>query len=123
MRPSTYAGHTVDWWVPLALLGLVTAAIAYTSGIAGIRRLGSRVASFVALTEVLAGVAWAWVLLSELPGPVQLVGGLLILAGVVAVKLGERETSHAGTDPSRAGLSRDRGPTSGRPVVARTPRG
>ncbi len=92
----TYAGHTVDWWVPLALLGVVTAAIAYTSGIAGIRRLGSRVASFVALTEVLAGVAWAWVLLSELPGPVQLVGGLLILAGVVAVKLGERETSHAG---------------------------
>ncbi len=92
----TYAGHTVDWWVPLALLGLVTAAIAYTSGIAGIRRLGSRVASFVALTEVLAGVAWAWVLLSELPGPVQLVGGLLILAGVVAVKLGERETSHTG---------------------------
>ena len=119
----TYAGHTVDWWVPLALLGLVTAAIAYTSGIAGIRRLGSRVASFVALTEVLAGVAWAWVLLSELPGPVQLVGGLLILAGVVAVKLGERETSHAGTDPSHAGLSRDRGPTSGRPVDARTPRG
>jgi drug/metabolite transporter (DMT)-like permease len=93
----SYAGRTVEWWVPLVLLGVVTAAISYTSGIAGIRRLGSRVASFVALTEVLAGVAWAWVLLSELPGPVQLVGGLLILAGVVAVKLGERETSHAGS--------------------------
>ena len=33
---------------------------------------------------------WAWLLLDELPRPVQLLGGLLILAGVVAVKLGER---------------------------------
>ena len=85
-----YAGATVAPWVPLLLLGLVTAAIAYTTGIAAIRRLGSRLASFVALTEVLAGVLWAWLLLDELPRPVQLLGGALILAGVVAVKLGER---------------------------------
>jgi drug/metabolite transporter (DMT)-like permease len=69
---------------------LVTAAIAYTTGIAAIRRLGSRLASFVALTEVLSGVVWAWLLLDEFPGALQLLGGGLILAGVVAVKLGER---------------------------------
>jgi drug/metabolite transporter (DMT)-like permease len=90
--PVEYAGSTVSWWVPLLLLGLVTAAIAYTSGIAAIRRLGSRLASFVALIEVVAGVVWAWVLLDELPRPVQLLGGLLILLGVVGVKLGERAT-------------------------------
>ncbi|SDO29281.1 Threonine/homoserine efflux transporter RhtA [Nocardioides szechwanensis] len=84
------AGATVAWWVPLVLLGVVTAAIAYVSGIAASRRLGSRVASFVALIEVVAGVLWAWLLLDELPRTIQLVGGLLILAGVVAVKLGER---------------------------------
>jgi drug/metabolite transporter (DMT)-like permease len=88
-----YAGATVAPWVPLALLALVTAAIAYTTGIAAIRRLGSRVASFVALSEVLSGVLWAWLLLDELPRPVQLVGGVLIVAGVVAVKLGERSVS------------------------------
>jgi drug/metabolite transporter (DMT)-like permease len=88
--PVDYAGVTVAPWVPLALLGLVTAAIAYTTGIAAIRRLGSRLASFVALTEVLSGVVWAWLLLDELPGALQLLGGALILAGVVAVKLGER---------------------------------
>ena len=32
---------------------------------------------------------FAWLLLDELPRPVQLLGGLLILAGVVGVKLGE----------------------------------
>ncbi|MFA6576242.1 MAG: EamA family transporter [Nocardioides sp.] len=89
-RSVSMAGSTVAWWVPLLLLGVVTAAIAYVAGIAASRRLGSRVASFVALIEVVAGVLWAWLLLDELPRTVQLVGGLLILAGVVAVKLGER---------------------------------
>ena len=87
---TSYAGHAVDWWVPVLALGLVTAAIAYTTGIAAGRRLGSRLASFVALLEVLAGVGFAWLLLGELPRTIQLIGGLLILAGVVAVKMGER---------------------------------
>ncbi|WP_182523806.1 EamA family transporter [Nocardioides dongkuii] len=88
--PTSYAGREVAWWVPLVVLGLVTAAVAYVTGIAAGRRLGSRLASFVALLEVVAGVGFAWLLLDELPRPIQLLGGLLILAGVVAVKLGER---------------------------------
>jgi len=87
---ATYAGTEVAWWVPLLALGLVTAAVAYVTGIAAIRRLGSRVASFVALTEVVAGVVWAWVLLDELPRTIQMIGGLLILVGVIGVKLGEK---------------------------------
>ena len=87
---AAYAGHDVPWWLPVLALGLVTAAVAYVSGVMANRRLGSRLGSFVALLEVLASVCWAWLLLDELPGAVQLVGGLLILAGVVAVKLGER---------------------------------
>lgn len=93
----TYAGADVAWWVPLVALGVVTAAVAYTSGIAAGRRLGSRLASFVALLEVVAGVAFAWLLLGELPRSVQLVGGVLILAGVVFVKLGERGTAAPAT--------------------------
>jgi drug/metabolite transporter (DMT)-like permease len=85
----SYAGTTVDWWVPVLVLGVVTAAVAYASGIAASRRLGSRLASFVALLEVVAGVGFAWLLLGELPHAPQLVGGLLVLAGVVVVKLGE----------------------------------
>jgi drug/metabolite transporter (DMT)-like permease len=97
---TTYAGTEVAWWVPLVVLGLVTAAIAYVTGIAAIRRLGSRVASFVALTEVVAGVAWAWVLLDELPRPFQLFGGLLILIGVLGVKLGEKATAQPDVIPA-----------------------
>jgi len=88
-----YAGVDVDWWVPLLMLGVVTAAVPYTTGIEASRRLGSRLASFVALLEVVVAVIFAWLLLDELPRPIQLFGGVLILAGVVAVKLGERTTA------------------------------
>ena len=89
------AGASVPWWVPIVLLGVVTAAVSYVAGIAAIRRLGSRLASFVALLEVVSGVLWAWFLLDELPHAVQLLGGVLILAGVVGVKLGERAVAEA----------------------------
>ncbi|WP_067437302.1 EamA family transporter [Nocardioides jensenii] len=86
---ASYDGTQVAWWVPLVLLGVVTAALAYTTGIAAGRRLGSRLASFIALTEVIAAMFFAWLLLDELPGWLQLAGGVLVLAGVVIVKLGE----------------------------------
>ena len=63
------------------------------------RILGSTVASFVGLTEVLFAVLFAWLLLGELPGLVQLAGGVLIISGVVAVRLGElRRARVAGVD-------------------------
>ncbi|MEU4742942.1 EamA family transporter [Actinosynnema sp. NPDC023658] len=88
-EPVVFDGHAVAWWLPLLALGVVTAALAYVTGIAATRRLGSRLASFVALTEVVAALVFAWLLLGEAPGAVQLAGGGLILGGVVAVKLGE----------------------------------
>ena len=97
-RPAEYAGVEVVWWLPLLGLGVVTAALAYVSGIAASRRLGSRLASFVALLEVLFSLVFAWLLLDQLPRAVQFLGGALIVAGVVVVKLGERGTAAVGTD-------------------------
>lgn len=82
---------SLPWWVVLLGLGVVTAAIAYATGIAAARALGSRVASFVALMEVLFSLTYAMVLLGQRPHWVQAVGGALILGGVVLVKLGEPE--------------------------------
>ncbi|WP_106617591.1 EamA family transporter [Saccharothrix carnea] len=87
--PVGFDGFTVAWWLPVLALGVVTAALAYVTGIAATRRLGSRLASFVALTEVVLALVFAWLLLGEAPGLVQLAGGVLILGGVVAVRLGE----------------------------------
>jgi drug/metabolite transporter (DMT)-like permease len=82
----TLGGRVLPWWVPLLVIAVVAAAFAYVTGIAAVRMLGAKVASFVALTEVLFAVLFAWLVLSELPTPVQLVGGVLIVGGLVAVR-------------------------------------
>ncbi|MEU0502158.1 DMT family transporter [Nocardia sp. NPDC005998] len=97
--PVVFQDFTVSWWLPVLALGTVCAAIAYVTGIAATRLLGSRLASFVALFEVLAALAFAWTLLGEAPRPVQLLGGALILIGVVIVRQGE-------TDPDTAVIDR-----------------
>ena len=84
---------SMAWWLPVLGLGVVTAALAYVTGIAATRRLGSRLASFVALTEVLAALGFAWVLLGQAPRSIQLLGAALVLLGVVIVKSGERTAS------------------------------
>jgi drug/metabolite transporter (DMT)-like permease len=114
----SYAGREVGWIVPVLGLGVVTAGLAYWTGIAASRRLGSRLASFVALLEVVFGVAFAWLLLDQLPGPLQLAGGVLIVAGVIVVKLGEgpraarrrerRRLPDAAPTPAPAGLPTSR---------------
>lgn len=87
---AVYGGRLVPWFVSVLGLGVVTAAFAYVTGIAASRRLGSRLASFVALLEVVSAVVLAWVLLDELPRGIQLAGGVLVLTGVVVVRAGER---------------------------------
>ncbi len=88
----TLAGSTYSWLVPVAVLVLVATVAAYVTGILAAQRLGSKVASFVALTEVMFAVLAAWLILGELPGVVQLLGGVLIVAGVVCVRIDELRT-------------------------------
>lgn len=83
------AGITMSWLLPALWLGVVAAAVAYVSGVEASRRLGSTMSSFFGLTEVLFAVLFAWLLLGEVPGAIQLGGGALVLTGVVLVRLGE----------------------------------
>jgi drug/metabolite transporter (DMT)-like permease len=85
----TFAGHQMSWLVPVAGLSLVAAVVAYVAGIGAARILGARLSSFVGLTEVLFAILVAWVVLGELPTVVQLIGGVLILAGVTLVRVDE----------------------------------
>jgi drug/metabolite transporter (DMT)-like permease len=80
------AGSDVSWVVPALWLVVVSTVAAYLTGISGVVRLGARTASFVSLSEVLFAVVVAWLLLAELPRPLQLVGGALILTGIVVVQ-------------------------------------
>ncbi|UGT60025.1 DMT family transporter [Nocardia asteroides] len=94
--------------VPLALtlLVLVSTVLAYLCGVAGAARLGATLMSLVLLSEVLFAVGLSWLLLGEAVTPVQLVGSVLVVAGlavanraaepVVAVPLGGIEPDEEG---------------------------
>jgi len=85
----TLLNSQVSWVLPVLGLGVVAAAIAYVTGIGAARRLGAKLGSFVAMAEVLFAAGFAWVLLNQVPTGMQFLGGALILAGVVAVRLDE----------------------------------
>jgi drug/metabolite transporter (DMT)-like permease len=83
-------GAHVPWWVLVVVLGIVPTGLAYAVSATSVRLLGERVASFVALAEVLFAVLLAWALLGEAPLPVQVFGAALVVAGVALVRAGAR---------------------------------
>ena len=79
-------GAMVPWWVPLGIVVLAATALAYALGVAGITLMGERLSSFVSLCEVLFAALIAGVVLGEIPSPIQIFGGGLIVAGVVLIR-------------------------------------
>jgi len=94
------AGARVAWWLTVGLLITVSAVFAYLTGIVSVRRLGTSVASFVALSEVIFAVVFAAVLLAQHPTTGQVFGGVLVLAGIALVTSarGRRETARPETE-------------------------
>jgi drug/metabolite transporter (DMT)-like permease len=79
-------GQDTAWWVPLAIVGVFATAIAYAASITATELLGSRLASFTGLLEVVAATLYAWLLLGERLTLLQLFGGVLILGGIALVR-------------------------------------
>ena len=79
-------GFETPWWVPLLLVAVIGTALAYVAGITASSVLGSRVASFVGLLEVVFASLLAFLLLGEELSLLQLAGGALILGGIAAVR-------------------------------------
>lgn len=82
-----FRGVEVAGWLPLLWVGAVGTTLGYALGVMAVPRVGSRLASFIGLSEVLFALLFAWLLLAETPGPIQFLGGALILVGVVLVRL------------------------------------
>lgn len=76
------AGVDVGWPVAAGLLVLVATVLAYLTGVAAVARIGATRGSLIALLEVVVSAVASWWLLGQVLGPVQALGGVLILAGV-----------------------------------------
>jgi len=94
------AGVEVPWFLPLLWVAAIATSVGYAFGVMAVPRIGSRLASFVGLSEVLFALGFAWLFLSEIPAPIQFVGGALILVGVVLVRLDEPARTDAAPAPS-----------------------
>ena len=94
---GTLAGAELDWVLLLGMLVVLATVLPYVTGIIAIRRLDTRVASFVGLSEVMFGVIAAWLLVAQQPTLMQLLGGGLILGGIVLIR---RAESRAAAMPS-----------------------
>lgn len=90
-----FLGGSAPWWVPLLTVGAVSTAFAYTAGVAAIRMLGSRLSSFLGLSEVVFAAIIGWILLGEALGALQILGGVFILGGIVLVKMERGEPTAA----------------------------
>ncbi|MDQ4138254.1 MAG: DMT family transporter, partial [Actinomycetota bacterium] len=94
-------GGIVPWWAPLLLLAATT-ALGYAASITASQWLGSRLMSFVGMLEVVFASVFAWVLLGEALGPLQLLGGVLILAGIAFVQAEKRAAVRVAPMPVEA---------------------
>lgn len=99
-EPVQLLGKQVSPLVPVLELAVVAAALSYLTGLVGARIVGSTVVSFVSLIEVPFTVIFAWVLLAELPRPVQLLGGVGIVLGATLVKIADTRGAAAPEEPA-----------------------
>lgn len=96
---AVVADRSVNVWLPVVVLVLVSTVIAYLTGIAAITLLGPTIGSLVALTEVLCAVLAAWILVGESVTALQAVGGAAIIAGLVLARLGQVAPKQIPADP------------------------
>ena len=110
-------GGEVGWFVPIVGITIVAAVVAYVLGIVGAQRLGTKVASFVSLTEVLFAVVASWLMIGDVPAPIQAFGGALIVAGVVLVRMDELRAPAVAPAPAPVSQSVLEAATGPLPVV------
>ena len=73
-------------WAQLLWVGLIGTTVPFFASFAALQRVASGVVGVIATTEPVFAAAGAWVLLSQQLAPVQIVGGLLVLAAVASIQ-------------------------------------
>lgn len=85
-------------------LGVFASALAWALWLFVVRRVEATVAGMSSLGVPVLAIVLAWVVLGEQPGPIELTGMVLMLAGLVAVNLPADVLSRRG--PKQATVSR-----------------
>ncbi len=76
-------GVSLGDWLIVFYLGIFQIALAYLLVTEGIRHLSALEASLLLLIEPVLSPVWAWMILDEVPGPLALVGGAVVILATV----------------------------------------
>jgi drug/metabolite transporter (DMT)-like permease len=88
-EPWLPAQIPTDIWWALFGVGLVCTALAMQAFYAGARRIGAAQASLVSTVEPVYTITLAALLLGDVLGPIQMVGGVMVIAGVLIAQTGQ----------------------------------
>jgi drug/metabolite transporter (DMT)-like permease len=78
-----------DIWWALFGVGLICTALAMQTFYAGARRIGAAQASLVSTVEPVYTISLAALLLGDFLGPIQMIGGVMVIAGVLIAQTGQ----------------------------------
>jgi drug/metabolite transporter (DMT)-like permease len=81
---------TSNGWIAIIAIALISTVLAFTTFFGGLKRIGPTNASTLSTFEPIVAVILAAIVLGESISPVELLGGVLILAAVVVLTRGDK---------------------------------
>lgn len=105
--PATIGGVEATSLISLMAL-IVCTAVAYALGLTGLRFLSAPVAGAIGYTEVVVAALAAWAMLGEALTAPQIIGGLVVIAGVFTAQraVTKRRITAAEDEPALVGDAR-----------------
>ena len=111
----------VPWYLLLGIVGIAT-ALAFVTGVVSIRRLGTRLASFLGLSEVFFAATISWLVNGESLNLSQIAGGGLIVLGIICIRLERPAEHYDSTDTGSTVIGAEALPLSTASIPITTPR-
>lgn len=92
-RPVLPQDIPAEAWLPLLGVAIVATAVAVQAFYAGARRIGAAQASLVSTVEPIYTITLATLFFGEVLGPLQILGGVLVICGVLIAQTAETRRS------------------------------
>ncbi len=88
-RGMAYPATSIGW-IAIIAIAIISTVLAFVTFFAGLKRIGPTSASTLSTFEPIVAVVLAAIVLGETISPIQIVGGVLILAAVVLLARSDR---------------------------------
>lgn len=92
-------------WIAIVAIALVSTVLSFVTFFAGLKRIGPTAASTLSTCEPIVAVALAAIVLGESITPIQLIGGLFIIAAVIVLARADARRAKLRAKPVESGES------------------